>query len=161
MPRKKPTRHTIAVDWDGTCVPAVWPDAPTEWMPGALRSLRRLSEDHEVIIWTSRISPYNPITGAARSAAEIQEQIQYIRDMLDEAGLTQIGVWTHPWKPGADVYIDDKAERYHGRPGSWDAVTEKVLLRFEGKSPTLPPIGEVGPDVLEAYIESLKEGEPV
>ena len=63
---------------------------------------------------------------------------RYIRDMLDAAGLTFTDIWTGPGKPTGFVYIDDRAERYHGRTGSWKAMTRKILMRAEQEDPKFP-----------------------
>lgn len=122
-------RHAIAVDWDGTCVVPTWPERTTQWMPGAVEALRDLSEHAYVYIWTARISPMDPF-GNRRPPAEVEAEVRYIREMLDEAGLTQVDIYRGYGKPGATVYVDDKAERYRGREGSWAALTEKILARI-------------------------------
>lgn len=134
-------RHTIAVDWDGTCVEQAWPETG-EWMPGAVDALRKLSEHAYVTIFTARIAPIDP-WGNRRSEAEVATSIREIRDKLDSAGLTQIDIHTGPYKLGATVYIDDKAERYHGRPGSWRAMTEKVLIRVLDDEAIFPALDDL------------------
>lgn len=131
-------RHTIAVDWDGTCVEQAWPEMG-DWMPGAVDALRTLSEHAYVVIWTARIAPIDP-WGGRRSEADVAASILQIRNKLDSAGLTQIDIFTGGYKPGASVYIDDKAERYHGRPGSWRAMTEKVLARVLDEESIFPAL---------------------
>ena len=130
-------RHTAIIDWDGTAVPAMWPERPTEFMPGFIRNVQRLhAAGWKVTISSARISPWDPWTSMRRPAAHVAEEVGYIRNMLDEAGLTYVDIWTKEGKPGGDVYVDDKAERYHGRPGSWDAVVSKILVR--AGEPTFP-----------------------
>lgn len=122
--------HTAIIDWDGTAVPAVWPERATEFMPGFVQEMRRLDRAGWVItIFSARLSPYDPWTSRRRPDAVVQDEINYVRQMLDDHGLTFIRVWTLPGKPGGDVYVDDKAERYGGTPGSWRRVVDKILLR--------------------------------
>lgn len=123
-------RHTAIVDWDGTAVPAMWPERPTEFMPGFVEAMRRLHKAGWVItIFSARLSPYDPWTSRRRPDAVVEEEYQYVRSMLDDAGLTFVNIWRLPGKPGGDVYIDDKAERYTGTNGAWRRVVDKVLLR--------------------------------
>lgn len=132
-------RFTAIVDWDGTAVPSAWPEQPTEFMPGFVENMRRLHlAGWKITIASARISPYDPWTKQRRPVEHVEAEIRYIRSMLDNAGLTFIDIWTLEGKPGGDVYIDDKAERYTGRPGSWDAVINRVLIRAEGKAPIFP-----------------------
>ena len=131
--------HTAVVDWDGTAVPSMWPGRPTEFMPGFVRNMKRLNKAGiRIVIQTARISPYDPWTSERRDPAVVAEEIAYIRDTLDRAGLGFIDIWTKDGKPGGSVYIDDKAERYGGRPGSWDKVTDKVLLRLGKEEAVFP-----------------------
>ena len=132
-------RHTVNVDWDGTAVPAQWPERPTEFMPGFIRNMHRLhNAGIKLQIWTARINPYDPWTKQLRDPAYVAEEVLYIRNMLDASGLTFIDIWTREGKPGGSAYVDDKAERYTGRPGSWDAVTNKLLVRLLDEEPIFP-----------------------
>ena len=122
--------HTAIIDWDGTAVPAMWPEQPTEFMPGFVQAMHRLHEaGWKIVIFSARLSPYDPWTSRKRPAAHHAQEFQYIRHMLDEAGLTFVDIWRKEGKPGGSVYVDDKAERYNGRPGSWRRVTDKILAR--------------------------------
>jgi hypothetical protein len=123
-------RHTAIIDWDGTAVPAMWPERPTEFMPGFVRNMQRLHEaGWKLVISSARISPWDPWTSMRRPVEHQAAEIQYIRDMLDSVGLTYIDIWVKEGKPGGDVYVDDKAERYTGSVRAWDRVTDKILLR--------------------------------
>lgn len=133
-------QHTIAVDWDGTCVISAWPEQPTEWMPGAVEALQEFLTYAHVLIWTARINRWDPFTGERKTKADVQHEVDYIRWMLDEAGLQDVVIFTRPGKPTASVYIDDKAERYHQRPGSWKAMREKIAIRCGKQDANFPPI---------------------
>jgi len=131
--------HTAVIDWDGTAVPSMWPERPTEFMPGFEQNMKRLHKAGiRLVIFSARLSPFDPFTSLRRDPAIVQGEIQYVRHMLDEAGLTYIDIWTKDGKPGGSVYVDDKAERYGGRPGSWDKVTEKILLRLGKEDAVFP-----------------------
>jgi hypothetical protein len=136
--------HTINVDWDGCAVPAQWPDRPTEFMPGFVKAMRRFhKEGFRIQIHTARISPWDPWTGRRRDPSHSAAEVNYIRSMLDDAGLTFVGIWTREGKPGGSVYIDDKAERYGGTVRSWDRVSDKVLIRLGKEDAVFPAmVGE-------------------
>lgn len=106
------SKPRLAVDWDGVCVKNVWP-AQGDWLPGAVESLRTLLETCDIVIHTCRIARGpEPPRFPEKTQAEINGEFNYIRKMLDEADLQDVTIWTHPWKPGADVYLDDKAVRF-------------------------------------------------
>jgi hypothetical protein len=132
-------RHTIVLDWDGTLVPSRWPEQPTEFMPGAIEAVRRFhAAGHKLLVASARLSPWDPLTSLPASPASVAREKQYIRSTLDGAGLTYVDIWDLPGKPSGSVYVDDKAERYNGRPGSWKAVADKVLLRLNDEAPVFP-----------------------
>lgn len=132
-------RHVINCDWDGTAVPAMWPERPTEFLPGFVEAMRRFRDaGHPVQIWTARINPRDPWTGLRRPDDEIAAEIQYIRDTLDSARLQFVDIYTAEGKPGGAVYIDDKAERYNGGSKSWQKLTDKILLRLDNEAPIFP-----------------------
>lgn len=129
---------TIIVDLDGTLISRKWPDMG-DWMPGATEAMRTFHQAGlHIKVFSCRLSPYTPY-GRPREPYEVATEVQKVRALLDNAGLTFVDIWTLPGKPSGAVYIDDKAERYGGRPGSWKAMTEKVLLRA-GKEDEIYPI---------------------
>lgn len=134
-------RHTIIVDWDGTCVVADWPNKPVEWMPGALRALHDMASYANVVIHSARLNPMNPYTHEPQHPDDVAEEVNYIRRMLDNNELSHVGIWTEPGKPSGDMYIDDKAERYNQRPHSWDKLRRKVRMRFQEPNAHFPPWG--------------------
>lgn len=122
--------HTAIIDWDGTAVPAMWPERPTEFNPGFVRNMERLHRNGwKITIFSARLSPWDPFTFERRPAHFVQEEINHVREMLDSHGLTYVDIWTKEGKPGGSVYVDDKAERYTGSARSWDRVTDRILLR--------------------------------
>lgn len=131
--------HTVAVDFDGTLVTNAWPDIG-EWQPGAVEAMNRLHEKGiHLVVHTARIAPVDP-WGERRLPSEVFAEIQDVRLKLDQAGLTFMPIHTDPWKPGATVYVDDKAERYTGRPGSWDKMVTKLLARCGVPNAPFPPL---------------------
>lgn len=133
--------HTGIIDWDGTAVPQVWPDQPQEFMPGFVDNMRRFhNAGIKLVIASARLSPYDPWTGTEREPSYVHGEVAYMRNLLDQHGLTFIDIWTRPGKPGGSFYIDDKCDRYPGRPGSWDRVTDRVLLRLDKIEPEFPAI---------------------
>lgn len=134
-------RHVLNIDWDGTVVPAQWPERPTGLMPGAAEALTRFHQaGHPVRIWTARINPVDPWTGARRADADIEAEVQYIRETLDRHGLSFVEIYRGEGKPGGAVYIDDKAERYNPGAKSWARLADKILLRLDGEEPIFPHI---------------------
>lgn len=132
-------RHTIVLDWDGTLVPAAWPDQPTELLPGAVEALRAFHrKGFKLLVFSARLSPYDPYTSQPRHPALVAGEVQYVRDTLDRHGLPYVDIWTLPGKPSGSVYVDDKAERYGGRPGSWAKLTEKILMRLNAEDAPFP-----------------------
>ena len=131
--------HTVAVDFDGTLVTSAWPDIG-EWQPGAIKAMRALNKAGvHLIVHTARIAPVDPY-GNPRPQHEVYAEIQRIRQVLDEAGLSFMQIHTQPWKPGATVYVDDKAERYTGRERSWDKLVPKLLVRCGMPTSEFPPL---------------------
>lgn len=138
-------RHTINVDWDGTAVPAMWPERPTEFLPGFVESMHRFNAaGFKVQILTARISPFDPWTGEYRPKEVVADEIRYIRDTLDRAGLHFVDIWTREGKPGGSVYVDDKAERYNACNGCWRRLTDKILLRLGAEDAVFPAVEPTG-----------------
>lgn len=132
-------RHTVVLDFDGTLVPAVWPGRPTEFMPGAVDACRKMhAAGFSLLVASARLNPYDPHTSRRRPDAVVRSELEWMRDMLDEAGLTFVRIWTLEGKASGSVYVDDKAVRYTGRPGSWKAVTEKVFALLGAEEPAFP-----------------------
>lgn len=133
--------RTIVLDWDGTMVPNSWPEQPTEFMPGAVEAVKRLyaTGRFHMRVSSARLNPYDPYTFQRRHSSIVESETQYIRDMLDSAGLTFVDIWTLDGKTPGDLYIDDKGERYSGRPSAWTTLAEKILARWpEGDENEFP-----------------------
>ena len=135
--------HTDIIDWDGTAVPAVWPGFATEFNPGFVRNMIRLhNAGRKIIICSARLSPYDPWTSMRRDPGHVATEIQMMRAMLDNAGLTFVDIWTKEGKPGGSTYVDDKAERYHGCARCWDKVVDKILARAEQEDAVFPAFNQ-------------------
>lgn len=129
----------MILDWDGTLVPAEWPNRPTEFMPGAVEAVFRLHRAGlKLVVNSARLNPYDPWTSRSRPPAEVEADYQYIRHTLDSKGMTFVDIWRLPGKPSGSAYVDDKGYRYTGRPGSWAAVTEKLLVTLTDDTAIFP-----------------------
>jgi len=116
---KKPT---IAVDFDGVIHQYVskWTnsaeilDPP---VPGAFAWLTKISEDFQVVIWTSRLTcDEDTETGWAEvKRAERAIQKWFVDNGLSEDLMASFEYWTSPGKPHALIYIDDRGFRFEGR----------------------------------------------
>lgn len=121
----------LVIDWDDTLVRGAWP-SHGDWNEGAVEALHALTKVAKVIVFTSRIAPVQPDGKTKRDPARIQAEINHIRGKLDDEGLYTVEIHQDPWKPGAVAYVDDKAVRYPGRPGSWRAITPKLIAMCAG-----------------------------
>lgn len=138
MPRrvKDPTppeaAKRVVVDWDGTAVKAKWPEQTREFMPGFVDAMRRFHEaGFPIIVDSARFNPCDYYTQRVteRGKAQAQAERAYVRDALDEVGLSFVAVHEGPGKPTGMVYVDDKAERYNGGNNSWKRMVDRVLIR--------------------------------
>ena len=130
--------HQVVLDWDGTMVEQAWPGMG-DWMPGAIKACERMhAAGLKLIVFSARLSPFDPFTFAERDPAIVAAEFQKVRDMLDRAGLHYVDIWMLPGKPGASVYVDDKAERYSGTERAWDRLTEKILIRLGMEEAAFP-----------------------
>lgn len=115
------SRPVYAVDWDGVCAVEAWPGLG-QWLPGATEGLRRLCGRGDVLIHTCRVAPVEPDGVTWRDPVEVGREVARIRRMLNLEGLHKVQIWTKPWKPRADVYLDDRAVRF----ADWPAALEEV-----------------------------------
>lgn len=105
-------KQTVVVDWDGTCVPNAWPDRPTEWLTGAREALKALLDaGYEVLIHSVRLHHLD--VNMLEPNPTRDEDWLYIREMLDGAGLGEVGISSES-KPPAVAYIDDRGVHFDG-----------------------------------------------
>lgn len=136
-------KHTVILDWDGTLVPAEWPGQPTEFMPGAVEAVFRLHRAGlKLMVCSARLNPYDPWTMRQREPYEVEAEHQYIRSTLDSKGLTFVDIWRLMGKPSGSAYVDDKGYRYTGRPGSWKAMADKLLVALTDDTAIFPPFDQ-------------------
>jgi hypothetical protein len=112
----------VCVDWDGTLVDDnKWPEMG-DWLPGAVGALRELALHYEeVVIFTCRTAPVELDEVTPRSS---HAQINLIERMLHDARLPwSVYVWTKPYKPPAEVYIDNRAVKF---AGYWGDTLEEI-----------------------------------
>lgn len=127
-------RHIVAVDWDGTLVTKAWPGMG-HWLPDAVWAMQEfLRQGCRVMVFSVRLSPYWQ-NGTLRKPEEVEESIREVREMLDEAGLYQVGIWTKPGKPPFDILIDDRAIWFPGTRRAWKATLQKALMRLGKEAP--------------------------
>lgn len=139
---------TVVLDWDGTLVEQKWPDMG-DWMPGAVDGVRRLHEAGcHLIVFSARLSPFDPWTSRRRDPAIGAKDAQQMRAMLDDAGLTFVRIWQLEGKPGADIYLDDKAERFMPTSRGWRAAVDRILLRLDKDEAVFPAFSQ---EEAEAY----------
>lgn len=134
MSRRK--RHIIAVDLDGTLIDSAWPGMG-DWKTDAVWAMREfLKRGYVVFVFTVRISPYW-LDGTRRDLADVEREIQAVRDKLDSAGLHQVSIWTKEGKPPYSILIDDKVITFPtpGSTRSWRRIVEKVLLKLGAEDP--------------------------
>jgi hypothetical protein len=105
------TKPIIALDYDGTIVTNSWPEHGKP-LPDAARSIKKLLNDFDIIIHTCRIAPYG-VHGEKRSPIDVAKEVKAIDRKLKSMGLPTMEIHQDPWKPGADIYLDDKAMRFH------------------------------------------------
>ncbi len=98
-----------ALDWDGVLV-----DPKTQdWLPGAKQAISSLlMGKRKVVIHSCRVLWPDGLT--------------QIQSKLREAGfIGHVDIHTGPGKPGADLYVDDRALRF---TGDWNEVLRHPAL---------------------------------
>jgi len=132
-------QHTVILDWDGTLVPAKWPEQPKEWMPGAVNAVFAMHRAGlKLVVHSARMNPYDPWTGKMIDPARVRVEQQYIRDMLDREGMTFVDIWDRPGKPSGSAYVDDKGYRYTGTQRAWHAMANTLIMHLAEQEPPFP-----------------------
>lgn len=150
---------TLSIDFDGTLVEG---DEPLRWRRGAREFVVAASEAGiELILHSCRcqIVWYTEMPGDAAEfyrSGRVPEQVTYSWDLrakmlafLEAEGVRELfQIWDRPGKPGADMYVDDKAEL-----PDWLALADELGVRLTnvglrepapmGSAP-VPPFGSGG-----------------
>ena len=116
----------IAIDLDNTINHASEHGYGEELIQeGALETIKEWKEQgHEIIIHTAR----NMETFAGNIGKALGAQGLTTLQWLEKMGIPYDELW---WKPGADVYIDDKALKHI--PNKWEATAQAVRQVSTGK----------------------------
>lgn len=135
-------KPTVIVDWDGTCVPSAWPERPQEWLDGARQSLRALlALGYDVKIHSVRTHSSNFSFDGPNE--ERDNDLAYIRQMLDDADLQAVGICLDD-KPPAVFYVDDRAITYDG---SWARVFAIIQAKTQDGKTNKGDITDVAQEV--------------
>lgn len=110
----------IALDYDGTIVQNAWPDHGKP-LPGAAKSIKQLLNDFDIVIHTCRIAPYD-MEGGKRTGSEVAKEVTAVHAKLRMMGLPWLPIHQDPWKPNADIYLDDKGMHFTG----WQDVNRQI-----------------------------------
>jgi len=116
----------VVLDWDGTCVPQAWPERPTDWLPGAEQAIKDLlNAGFKVVIHSTRTHELD--VDFSGPNPDRDENIAYIRDMLDRSGFQEVQLATDS-KPPAVAYVDDRAIPFLG---DWKPITDQIIFQTE------------------------------
>lgn len=100
---------------------------PLKWRPWAKEAIKALfASGHSLILYSTRCTPSIPTLDSQKEAANFYrwglppisasgpwDSFAEMRSFLKTEGVWELfgEVWTHPGKPMADLFIDDKAEK--------------------------------------------------
>lgn len=127
----------VAIDYDGTICENAWPDHG-DFKPGAIEALKEIQKHARIVIHTARTSPFELDGFTPRPTDVWVREVITIQRRLDAAGVKGVTIWTGEGKPGAVVFIDDRAIRFNDRPGAWKAITTKVLIKVKAAPDLFP-----------------------
>lgn len=121
-------RKLIALDYDGVCVSNAF---PAHGVPEthAAAVIKRLTQQYEVVLFTSRIAPFD-MEGQPRPGKHVAHELRCIHNKLKQMGLGYLEIHQLPWKIGADAYVDDKAIRY---TGNWLQTEKDIQEALHGE----------------------------
>lgn len=115
---------TVIVDWHQTCVQEPFPQKPKTWTKGCPMALRALIDaGYRVRIHSCGTHRIGWDEHSIVPDEERTRQINYIMDMLDSAGLTEVEVITSVDKPSALWIVDDRAIGFRG---NWRKVLREI-----------------------------------
>jgi 5'(3')-deoxyribonucleotidase len=102
-------RKTIAIDFDG-----VIHDANQGWgdgtcyggpLPGAIESIKKLSENYDIIVFTAKAKPDRPLVDGKTGTVLVEEWFM-------KHGILDLIKCVTSEKPRAELYIDDNGYRF-------------------------------------------------
>lgn len=100
---------TIAIDFDGVIHNADkgWGDGTCygEPLPGAIEAIKKLSEKHNIIIFTAKAKADRPLVNGKTGAELVEEWLGKHNILTYINGITSE-------KPRAKIYIDDNGYRF-------------------------------------------------
>ena len=105
--------HDFSLGWhDGTCY--------GDPLPGSIAAVKKISETHNVIIFTAKVKPSRPLVNGKTGLELVTDWLEKyeILDCVDEITCE---------KPRAQLYIDDKG--YHFQ--SWKSTLAHFREKYE------------------------------
>lgn len=107
----------IAVDFDGTVVADAYPEIGKP-LPFALQTLKELSKEHQIILWTCRVGHY--LDDAVKLLEDGGVRLFAVNKNFPDEDPSDDHVMR---KIDADLFIDDR--NFGGFPG-WSAVWKQL-----------------------------------
>lgn len=105
------SKPIVPIDWDGTLTHSQWPEQGA-WKDGAVDFLKDLQKrDFKIVIHSCR--------------ARYLKGHTEIHEMLRDAGLRDVEIWTEPGKPIGVAYPDDRG--VNAADGDWGRITREIL----------------------------------
>lgn len=98
----------IAIDFDGTCVTHEYPKVGQDI--GAVPILKKLAENHKLILWTMRgTKPHTDGTDTLGDAVKWFSDNDILLWGINENPIQKATGWSNSHKQHAELYIDDAA----------------------------------------------------
>lgn len=115
--------RVVLVDFDKTIAEDRYPSIG-RLMPGAKRALERIRDaGFEIVIFSCRLTP-----DPGKPPAEVGRQREAMEKYLRENGVPFDSIDDgRSGKPHSAFIVDDKALRYNGQVGDWDAICNYIL----------------------------------
>ena len=108
-PGFKPTKITLAIDFDGVIHNADkgWHDGTCygEPLAGSVESLKILSNEYNIIIFTAKAKPDRPLVDGKTG-------LQLVEEWMRKYNILEFVSEITSEKPRADLYIDDNGYRF-------------------------------------------------